>query len=70
MLKFDFDLNEQELEQMRAINSESWFTEVAFRNVTSPRHPEGDNLNANHNLKMKMVLPWIKSQVQGSVSGL
>lgn len=65
MLKFDFDLNDQELERMRAIKSESWFTQVAFRNATSPRHPEGDNLDANHNLKMKMVLPWIKSQVQG-----
>ena len=65
MLKFDFDLNKQELEQMRAIKSESWFTQVAFRNATSPRHPEGDNLDANHNLKMKMVLPWIQSQVRG-----
>ena len=65
MLKFDFDLNEKERERMQAIKAESWFTQVAFRNAISPRHPEADNLDANHNLKTKMVLPWIKSQVKG-----
>src|SRR5271154_321787 len=65
MLKFDFDLNQREQEQMQAIKPESWFTQVAFRNATSPRHPEAGNLDANHNLKSKMMLPWIKSKVQG-----
>jgi 2-polyprenyl-3-methyl-5-hydroxy-6-metoxy-1,4-benzoquinol methylase len=65
MLKFDFDLNDQERKQMQAIKAESWFTQVAFRNAISPRHPEAENLDANHNLKMKMVLPWIRSQVKG-----
>ena len=36
--RFDFDLSEHEREQMRAINSQFWFTQVAFRNATSPRH--------------------------------
>ncbi len=64
MLKFDFDLSEQEQEQMQAIKPESWFTQVAFRNATSPRHPEAANLDANHNLKTRMMLPWIKSKVR------
>lgn len=64
MLKLEFDLSEQEREQMQAIKPESWFTQVAFRNATSPRHPEAANLDANHNLKTKMMLPWIKSKVQ------
>jgi tRNA (mo5U34)-methyltransferase len=65
MLKFDFDLSEQEREQMQAIKPESWFTQVAFRNATSPRHPEAATLDANHNFKSKMLLPWIKTRVQG-----
>jgi tRNA (mo5U34)-methyltransferase len=65
MLRFDFDLNDNEREQMQAIKPESWFTQVAFRNATSPRHPEAGDLDANHNLKTRMVLPWIKSKVKG-----
>jgi 2-polyprenyl-3-methyl-5-hydroxy-6-metoxy-1,4-benzoquinol methylase len=64
MLTFDFDLNEREQQQMKAIKPESWFTQVAFRNAISPRHPEAGNLDANHNLKKKMTLPWIKSKVK------
>jgi len=64
MLVFDFDLNTAEKQQMQAIKAESWFTRVAFRNATSPQHPEAVNLDANHNLKSKMMLPWIKSTVQ------
>lgn len=65
MLRFDFDLNQQEREEMQAIKPESWFTQVGFRNATSPRHPEAGNLDVNHNLKSKMMLPWIKSTVKG-----
>jgi 2-polyprenyl-3-methyl-5-hydroxy-6-metoxy-1,4-benzoquinol methylase len=64
VLKFDFDLSKEEQEQMQAIKPESWFTQVRFRNATSPRHPEAGNLDANHNLKSKMTLPWIKSKVK------
>jgi len=65
MLKFDFDLNAREREQMQSIKADSWFTQVAFRNALSPRHPEAGNLDPNHNLKMKLMLPWIKSRVKG-----
>ena len=65
MLKFDFDLSGEEQKQMQAIEPASWFTQVTYRNATSPRHPEADNLDANHNLKSKMLLPWIRSQVNG-----
>src|SRR5215813_4612587 len=65
MIKFDFDLTPQETEQMRAIKPECWFTQVAFGNAVSPRHPEAEALDANHNLKTKMLLPWITSEVKG-----
>src|SRR5271166_4741821 len=64
VLKFDFDLSEQEQKHMQAIKPEAWFTQVAFRNATSPRHPEADSLDANHNLKRRMVVDWIQSKVQ------
>jgi 2-polyprenyl-3-methyl-5-hydroxy-6-metoxy-1,4-benzoquinol methylase len=65
MLKFDFDLRAREQQQMQSIKAESWFTQVAFRNATSPRHPEADTLDPNHDLKRKLMLPWIKSKVKG-----
>ncbi len=65
MLKLDFDLSAQQREQMQAIKPESWFTQVAFRNAISPRHPEARDLDRNHDLKKRLVLPWIKSKVQG-----
>jgi len=64
MIKFDFDLTAEEMEQMRAIKPEAWFTQVAFGNATSPRHPEVGDLDANHDLKRKMVLPWIQAKVK------
>jgi 2-polyprenyl-3-methyl-5-hydroxy-6-metoxy-1,4-benzoquinol methylase len=64
MLKFDLELDQEEQKKMEAIKPESWFTQVAFRNAVSPRHPEAENLDANHNLKTKMILPWIRSHVE------
>ena len=65
MIKFDISLSPQEAEQMRTIKPECWFTQVAFSNAISPRHPEMDSLDANHNLKTRLVLPWIQSAVKG-----
>src|SRR5260370_33714978 len=65
MLKFDFDLSGQEQEEIEAIKPELWFTQVALRNGISPRNPDAATLDANHNFKTKMLLPWIKTRVQG-----
>jgi 2-polyprenyl-3-methyl-5-hydroxy-6-metoxy-1,4-benzoquinol methylase len=64
MIKFDFDLTTREIEQMGEVKADAWFTQMAFRNAISPRHPEADNLDANHDLKAKMVLPWIEAKVR------
>src|SRR5215467_6178875 len=65
MVTFDFELETRETERMQSIRPEAWFTQVAFKNVTSPRHPEAADLDANHNLKAKMLLPWIRTAVKG-----
>jgi tRNA (mo5U34)-methyltransferase len=65
MLKFNFDLNQNEVQQLNSIPADSWFTRVAYRNATSPIHPEAKNLDANHELKTKLVAPWIRSAVKG-----
>jgi 2-polyprenyl-3-methyl-5-hydroxy-6-metoxy-1,4-benzoquinol methylase len=64
MLNFNFDLSTEEQAKMLAIKPEAWFTQVAFRNAISPRHPEAGDLDANHNLKTKMIRPWLQSQVR------
>ena len=64
MLNFNFDLSTEEQAKMQAIKPEAWFTQVSFRNAISPRHPEAGDLDANHNLKTKMILPWLQSQVR------
>jgi tRNA (mo5U34)-methyltransferase len=65
MIKFDLNLTDREIDQLRAIPPETWFTQMAFTNAVSPRHPEADSLDANHNLKRKLVMPWIESKVKG-----
>ena len=64
-LNLDIDLTLQEQETMARIPAEAWFTQVKFRNATSPRHPEADFLDPNHELKRKLVMPWIAAQVKG-----
>src|SRR5215469_2241031 len=65
MIKFDVNLSEKEIEEMRLLKPEAWFTQVAFSNAISPRHPEADTLDANHNLKRKLLSSWIQSKVKG-----
>ena len=65
MLRFDFDLSAREQEQMRSIKAESWFTQVAYHNAISARHPEASDLDPNHCLKRRLLLPWITSKVRG-----
>jgi predicted RNA methylase len=63
-LSFDFALTETEQESMRRIPSSAWFTQVDFRNVCSPHHPESD-LDENHRLKRQLILPWLNANVKG-----
>lgn len=65
MVTFDIELKASEAQEMQSIKPEAWFTQVGFKNATSPRHPEAASLDANHNLKTKMLLPWIRRAVQG-----
>ena len=65
MIKFHLDLTQTELQRMNDIRPEAWFTQVTFANATSPRHPEARDLDANHNLKRSMLLPWIQAKVKG-----
>ena len=63
-MKFDFNLAPDELERLRAIKPEAWFTAVRFGNAASPLHPEARDLDSNHDLKRRMVLPWIQAKVK------
>src|SRR5215468_4812151 len=63
MLSLDFMLTSEELAEMSQIPAASWFTRVKFANGTSPRCPESSFLDANHEMKKRMMLPWIRENV-------
>jgi len=64
MLSIDFMLTSEELAEMSRIPSVSWFTRVKFANGISPRCPESSFLDANHEMKKTMMLPWIRENVR------
>lgn len=64
-LDLKVDLNAEELETLKTIPAEAWFTQVKFNNAISPRHPEAQDLDANHEMKQTLVSTWIKELVPG-----
>jgi tRNA (mo5U34)-methyltransferase len=64
-LNLDIDVTPEQRKTMAGIPAQAWFTQVKFRNAISPRHPEADNLDQNHELKKKLMLPWITDIVKG-----
>jgi 2-polyprenyl-3-methyl-5-hydroxy-6-metoxy-1,4-benzoquinol methylase len=65
MLCLDFWLTPQESNEMASIPAKNWFTQVKFANGISPRHPEAAVLDINHEMKKKLMLPWIQQNVPG-----
>jgi 16S rRNA G966 N2-methylase RsmD len=63
-LNLDFELTQHEQSCMAEVPAEAWFTRVRFRNAMSPCHPEVNDLDRNHELKKKLILPWIASHVK------
>ena len=65
MLTLDFMLTSEELAEMASIPAASWFTRAKFANGISPRCPESSFLDKNHEMKKKLMLPWIRENVPG-----
>jgi len=65
MLNLEFSLTPQESIEMSAIPANSWFTQVRFCNGVSPRCQEASLLDPNHEMKKKLMLPWIRDNVRG-----
>ena len=65
MLNLDVSLNRQELAEMTAISANAWFTQVKFSNAISPRCQEAELLDANHEMKKKLMMSWIRENVPG-----
>jgi 2-polyprenyl-3-methyl-5-hydroxy-6-metoxy-1,4-benzoquinol methylase len=65
MLTLDFTLTSEETAEMSSIRPEAWFTQVKFSNGVSPRAPEASFLDQNHEMKKRLMLPWIKKNVRG-----
>src|SRR5215469_834679 len=64
-LNLDFELTSEEMQRMACIPAKTWFTQVVWRNAISPRHPEADDLDTNHDFKRSLVLPWITACIKG-----
>jgi len=64
MLSLDFVLTTEELAEMSRIPAVAWFTRVKFANGISQRCPESAFLDSNHEMKKKMMLPWIRENVR------
>ncbi len=64
--RLDVELTESQKARMADIPAEAWFTPVEFRNAKSPRHPASERLlEANNEMKRRLMLPWIEEQVKG-----
>jgi 2-polyprenyl-3-methyl-5-hydroxy-6-metoxy-1,4-benzoquinol methylase len=65
MLNVPFSLTPDELDEMAGIPANAWFTQVRFANAVSPRCQEASMLDVNHEMKKKLMSPWIQETVSG-----
>jgi len=65
MLNLPFSLTADESIEMSGIQANAWFTQVRFANAVSPRCQEASTLDVNHEMKKKLMLPWIRETVRG-----
>jgi len=65
MLDLNLSLTPEEADEMSTVPASSWFTQVRFANAISPRSPEAPVLDENHEMKKKLMLPWIRENVPG-----
>ena len=65
MLNLNVSLIQDELADMSNIRPNAWFTQVKFANGLSPRCQEAATLDANHEMKKKLMMPWIKENIRG-----
>jgi 2-polyprenyl-3-methyl-5-hydroxy-6-metoxy-1,4-benzoquinol methylase len=65
MLDLNLSLTPKEADEMSSIPAASWFTQVKFANGISPRSPEAPVLDENHEMKKRLMLPWIRESVPG-----
>lgn len=65
MLNLEFSLLPNQIAEMSSIAADAWFTQVRFANALSPRCQEAVLLDANHEMKKKLMAPWISENVRG-----
>ena len=65
MLNLNISLTKDEFDEMSNIPRDAWFTTVKFDNGLSPHCQEASTLDANHEMKKKLMMPWIKASIRG-----
>jgi len=64
MLNLPFSLTPDECLEMSRVPADAWFTQMGFANAVSPRCQEAHALDLNHEMKKKLMLPWIREVVR------
>jgi tRNA (mo5U34)-methyltransferase len=65
MLQLNISLTEEQFSEMSNTPPNAWFTQVKFANGISPRCQEASTLDENHEMKKKLMIPWIKKNIPG-----
>jgi tRNA (mo5U34)-methyltransferase len=65
-LRLDVELTPDELRRVADTDPNRWFTQVAFANGASPRHPRFEALEANNERKRRLVLDWLQRVASGA----
>jgi len=65
MLNLNASLTKDEFAEMSNISPNAWFTQVKFANGLSPRCQEASTLDANHEMKKRLMMPWIQENIRG-----
>ena len=50
---------------MSGYSPNAWFTQVKFATTLSPRCQEASTLDANHEMKKRLMMPWIQENIRG-----
>lgn len=63
-LQIDMELNEEEIRLMRINPESSWYTQVEYKNIISPKHPS-PKAEYRFEIRKNIMNDWIEKSVRG-----
>lgn len=65
-MRFDVVLEDAQIKRLRSIPSSAWFDQMHFANVSSPRHPNGDEFDRINEYKTELIGNWLQRIAPGA----